>query len=529
MKNMHVISLPLTEAAVVGLSIASPPDSSLSRRNTVVEHSVVALGKLPRVIQAFADRVIAVTVLGILGAGLVSTVLDRSWSNGIDLQRIGPILSTGIACMAMLAMWLAFQHWHAEGDALSSRLAIAIPCLAWASQGLSAPVLLSEPMARQIPAPVRIGVGVVGVFLIACEVIRPERSVVRSFAGRLCACVVSAAGLATAITWGLTGHQELQLEVRHYWATTAMPASLGILGITLLVVPVSFQSVLRRFVGVALLLLVGAQLVGRPGLGPTDTGRALVAGGLGVVALLALLGGLGHSLGLASEDQRRRLIVAQLEAAQGADVLEAERLRTSMRNHDQKAALLAVEAVINLLERSDGMDPASRRRLCAAATSELQRLRGTETPPQEIELRNVVEPVVEFARVAGASVTCSIRGGLVVATGSALTDVIRNLVSNAVRHGGNSEVVLEARRVDYQFIELSVTDNGPGVRSARRFDLFQAGRSSGGPEHSGLGLNSARSLLREMGGDLQLDRTHTHGARFVAKIPAAAIGAPVRT
>ena len=89
-------------------------------------------------------------------------------------------------------------------------------------------------------------------------------------------------------------------------------------------------------------------------------------------------------------------------------------------------------------------------------------------------------------------------------------------------------MVIEARRVDYEFIELTVTDTGPGVRSARRFDLFEAGRTSGGPDNSGLGLNSARSLLREMGGDLQLDRTHTGGARFIAKIPAAAIGTTVR-
>ena len=528
MQNTQVIYPSSPEAAFLGTSFVPSPDS-VRPSIAIAERSTMAAPTLSNFSRAFAGRVITVTVLAIISVGLLSTVLDGSWSNGPDVERIGPILSTWIASMAMLAMWLAFQRWNTDGDALSSRLAIAIPGLAWASQGISAPVLLNEPMAHQLPGAARIGAGLVAVVLIACDVFRPQRPFGHTFTARLVASVGAAAGVATAISWGLKRHPQLQFDVRHYWSTVAMPASLGILGIAFVASRVPFQAVLRRFVGVALLLLGGAQLIGRPELEPTEAGRALLTGGLGVVAMLVLLGGLGHSLGLASEDQRRRLIIAQLDVAQGVDVLQAERLRTSMRNHDQNAALLAVEAVINLLESSDGMDPASRRRLCAAATSELRRLQGTQTRSQEIELRSVVEPVVELARVAGASVTCSIRGGLAVDTGSGLTDVIRNLVSNAVFHGGNSEVVLAARRVDYEFIELTVTDNGPGVRSARRFDLFEAGRSSGGPGNSGLGLNSARSLLREMGGDLQLDRTHTNGARFVARIPAAMIGPPDRT
>ena len=79
--------------------------------------------------------------------------------------------------------------------------------------------------------------------------------------------------------------------------------------------------------------------------------------------------------------------------------------------------------------------------------------------------------------------------------------------------------MVAARRLDYGFVELSVSDTGSGIRPARRFDLFEPGRTSGGGESSGLGLTSARSLLREMGGDLMLDRSYVGGARFVARIP----------
>jgi signal transduction histidine kinase len=136
---------------------------------------------------------------------------------------------------------------------------------------------------------------------------------------------------------------------------------------------------------------------------------------------------------------------------------------------------------------------------------------------------------VSLARASGANVTCRIRSGLTVNSSSELTDVVRNLISNGVRHGGNSELVIEARRLDYGTIELSVQDSGPGISSARRFDLFELGRSSGGPESSGLGLYSARAMLREMGGDLVLDRSHLAGARFLARIPAAGTSRPVKS
>jgi signal transduction histidine kinase len=116
----------------------------------------------------------------------------------------------------------------------------------------------------------------------------------------------------------------------------------------------------------------------------------------------------------------------------------------------------------------------------------------------------------------------NVRPGLMVhASPSGLTDAIRNLILNAVQHGGNEQIVVDARRVDYEFIEFSVSDQGPGISALRRFDLFETGRTSGGTGRSGLGLDSARSLVREMGGDLALDRSTKHGARFVGRVPVA--------
>ncbi len=470
-------------------------------------------------IRRFFERLLTPALLGLFGLGLVSAGADiRGWTTELDAQRVGPTLATGTVSAALLATWLAFMRWREDHDVLSGRLAIAVPCLLWVSQSVSSPLLLGETAARQNPSALRIGAGIVGSWLIACDLVCRHRPVTRSFAGGLLVSVGSAIAIAAGIKWGLD--EASSQDVRRLVSTVALPAIWVLLGLLTLVRARPPQTAVRTCLGTALLLLATAQLVAPPDLRIDDAPRATAAAGVGLASVLLLLGGLSLSLRQSYEAQRRRILAAELEAAQGASRLEGDRLLNSRKAHDQKAALLAIEAVISLLEKSDAIDPGARQRLCSAATGELRRLRGSAPESAETDLRELVEPVVALANAAGAKVTMKIRAGLSVTDGPELVDVVRNLISNAVRHGGDANVVIEARRFDYEFLELSVTDRGPGIASARRFDLFEPGRTSGGEENSGLGLHSARSLLREMGGDLVLDRSYVDGARFTARIPA---------
>ena len=475
------------------------------------------------------QHLLSPALLVLFAVGLGSTLADAgALATETDLERIGPILATGIVSMALLATWLAFTRWREDHEVLSGRLAIAVPCLIWASQSISSPLLLAEPLTHQTPSALRVGVGVVGSWLVACDVVRRDRPVTRSFAAGLLLSIVAASSVAAGIRWGFGGRYELQSDVRRLAATVAFPALWGSVGVFVLVSARPPRRVLRRCLGTALLLLAVGELVAPPSLGVADTKRAMAGGLAGLLSVFVLLGGLGYNLRQASEGQRCRLLAAEFDAAQGASRLEADRLLHSSKAHDQKAALLSIEAVIRLLENSEAIDPGARQRLCDAATEELRRLRGNEPDSVESDLREIVGPVVALANLAGANVTMKIRPGLVIDASPAFIDVVRNLISNAVRHGGNADVIIEARRLDYEFVELSVTDSGPGIRSSRRFDLFEAGRTSGGQESSGLGLHSARSMLRDMGGDLQLDRSHVGGARFTARIPSAGAIRPTK-
>jgi signal transduction histidine kinase len=100
--------------------------------------------------------------------------------------------------------------------------------------------------------------------------------------------------------------------------------------------------------------------------------------------------------------------------------------------------------------------------------------------------------------------------------------VIRNLVSNALRYGGDDI------RVDFQVVEphaiVSVSDNGPGIPESEREQIFlpyQVAHSPGSqPSSVGLGLTVSRQLVQLMGGSLTY--RHEGGSSvFEIRLPSA--------
>ncbi len=107
----------------------------------------------------------------------------------------------------------------------------------------------------------------------------------------------------------------------------------------------------------------------------------------------------------------------------------------------------------------------------------------------------------------------------VIADPLRLTQVLDNLVSNALRYGGSSIRVSTVH--DQDVVELSVHDDGVGVPDAlveRLFEAYVHGSSSQSLGGSGLGLSIARQLCDAMGGTLTYDGSG--GTRFTAGFPA---------
>lgn len=120
------------------------------------------------------------------------------------------------------------------------------------------------------------------------------------------------------------------------------------------------------------------------------------------------------------------------------------------------------------------------------------------------ECRDIVESTISHVQT-------SVIGDEVIALADALRtrQIIRNLLTNAIRYGGSSIVIAVA--AEETSAKVTVKDDGKGVSNLdadRIFDPYyrsQHGRST--PDSVGLGLAVARQLARLMGGDVVYRRT----------------------
>lgn len=100
--------------------------------------------------------------------------------------------------------------------------------------------------------------------------------------------------------------------------------------------------------------------------------------------------------------------------------------------------------------------------------------------------------------------------------------ILRNLLSNAIRYGG-PDITVAVEPVG-QYVSVTVADNGAGIESASPQNLFRPYYRSDGAQQSGstgLGLWIGRDLARKMSGDLEYRRRGDGLTIFELKLPAA--------
>jgi signal transduction histidine kinase len=107
-----------------------------------------------------------------------------------------------------------------------------------------------------------------------------------------------------------------------------------------------------------------------------------------------------------------------------------------------------------------------------------------------------------------------------------LRRLIRNLIENAVRHGGPPVEVELIRAEGASQITISVNDRGPGIPQAEAEGVFEPFyRPSGRPETSGswgLGLSIVRQIAERHGGAVSCQARPGGGASFVVTLPGEA-------
>ena len=99
--------------------------------------------------------------------------------------------------------------------------------------------------------------------------------------------------------------------------------------------------------------------------------------------------------------------------------------------------------------------------------------------------------------------------------------VVMNLVSNAVRHAGESPVTVTVRTTGSSAFVV-VEDRGPGIPpedQARVFEPYIQLDDAAGGSGTGLGLAISRRLARLMGGDVLLESDGSSGCTFTLRLP----------
>lgn len=147
---------------------------------------------------------------------------------------------------------------------------------------------------------------------------------------------------------------------------------------------------------------------------------------------------------------------------------------------------------------------------------------GLKVEPEMCDLDPIVETVLARSTPEGKSIT-SVGAANAFVDPSRFRQILRNLVTNAIRYGGDRITVFVASEGPLATVE--VRDSGEGIPFADRNVIFEPFERGDGSDHGtrsiGLGLAVTRDLARLMDGDI----TYTHdGIESVFRLTLPACG-----
>ena len=243
-------------------------------------------------------------------------------------------------------------------------------------------------------------------------------------------------------------------------------------------------------------------------------------------------------------DDTRALVIAQ-------DLSEERRLNEVRRDfvanvsHELKTPVGALSLLAEAVQAADGDTERARnfaarmqievRRLTAMLSDlvELSRVQD-EGPLQNSKPTSVDEIIAEA--VDGTQITAEQRRiqvvvaddvavGKILGDESQLVAALRNLISNAIKYSPTgTKVGIGANRVN-DLIEISVTDQGPGISEEDQLRIFERfyrvdqarSRETGG---TGLGLAIVKHVCANHGGDCFVWSREGEGSTFTLRFPA---------
>ena len=115
-----------------------------------------------------------------------------------------------------------------------------------------------------------------------------------------------------------------------------------------------------------------------------------------------------------------------------------------------------------------------------------------------------------------------------------VSQILRNLISNALKFTPSGKVTVAARMIENQDVEFTVADTGIGIAQEHQEDIFREFSQVENPlqekyRGTGLGLPLCRNLAMLLGGTIWLESEPGVGSTFVVRLPAIYVGEVAQT
>jgi len=184
-----------------------------------------------------------------------------------------------------------------------------------------------------------------------------------------------------------------------------------------------------------------------------------------------------------SHDLRNPLNVADGRLEMAMAECDSDYLDDVSRAHDRMWSL--IEDLLTLAREGDDVEEVER-----------------------VDIADLVEACWANVETADGDLTVD-EAATILADRNRLTQLLENLLRNAVEHGGTDVTVAVGRLEDGFYVE----DDGPGIPAEARDQAFSAGFSTR-EEGTGFGLSIVEQVVESHGWDVRLTESETGGARI---------------
>ena len=228
---------------------------------------------------------------------------------------------------------------------------------------------------------------------------------------------------------------------------------------------------------------------------------------------------------------------------------ESEKLRNALLSsvsHDLRTPLASIKGVISsLLLDDDRTDAATRRELLGSAHDEVARLERvvgnlldvTRLEAGEVKLKldyyyapeligNAIKQTQGLLKQHHLDTMLEDDLPALWVDGLLIEQALINLLENAAKYTPpGSQILITAKRIATEWVEIAVEDNGPGILNNQEqniFDKFTTFAVQQNTYGAGLGLTICRAIVQAHGGTIAARNREVGGARFSFTLPVAA-------